>query len=42
MLNSVCHVRIGVYEKAAYYFVNGTGRIVTRFMSALLEVLNAY
>lgn len=42
MLNSVCRVRIGVFEKAAYYFVNGTGKIVTRFMNALLEVLNAY
>lgn len=42
MLNSVCHVRIGVFGKAAYYFVNGTGKIVTRFVSALLEVLNAY
>lgn len=42
MLNSVCHVRIGVFEKEAYYFVNGTGKIVARLMSALLEVLNVY
>lgn len=41
MSDSVCLVRIGVFEKAAFCFVSGSGRIVTTFVNVLFEVLNA-
>ena len=41
MSDSVCHVPIGVFEKAAFCFVSGSGRIVTKFLNVQFEVLNA-